>query len=64
MSQKVEMEQGNMKHINDACTALIKEGQLGISDDFTKLNKQWETTTEALQSRIKAIEKGLQYLPA
>nr|XP_027238839.1 dystrophin-like isoform X4 [Penaeus vannamei] len=60
LSQKVEMEQGNMKHINDACTALIKEGQLGISDDFTKLNKQWETTTEALQSRIKAIEKVIE----
>lgn len=57
------MEQGNMNHINDACNALIKDGQIGISDDFTKLSKQWETTTEALQSRIKAIEKGLLSVP-
>lgn len=53
-----------MNHINDACNALIRDGQVAITEDYNKLNKQWETTTQALQSRIKAIEKGMLFSPS
>ncbi|XP_069180920.1 LOW QUALITY PROTEIN: dystrophin [Procambarus clarkii] len=60
LSEKVEMEQGNMAHINETCHKLSKDGHVNIMDDITKLNKQWETTTEALQLRIKSIEKVIE----
>ncbi|KAK8748067.1 hypothetical protein OTU49_016299, partial [Cherax quadricarinatus] len=33
---------------------------VSIMEDITKLNKQWETTTEALQFRIKNIERVIE----
>ncbi|XP_071545202.1 uncharacterized protein [Panulirus ornatus] len=57
LSEKVEMEKGNMAHINETCNKLSQDGHVNLMEDITKLNKQWETTTQALQSRIRNIEK-------
>lgn len=55
------MEKGNMAHINEKCNKLSQDGHVNLMEDITKLNKQWETTTQALQSRIKNIEKGKKF---
>ncbi|XP_042209207.1 dystrophin-like [Homarus americanus] len=60
LSQKVEMERGNMAHINETCNRLSQDGHVNIMEDITKLNKQWETTTESLRLRIQNIEKVME----
>ncbi|XP_069940660.1 microtubule-actin cross-linking factor 1 isoform X2 [Cherax quadricarinatus] len=60
LSEKVELEKGNMAHINETCHRLSRDGHVSIMEDITKLNKQWETTTEALQFRIKNIERVIE----
>ncbi|KAK7085433.1 hypothetical protein SK128_001326, partial [Halocaridina rubra] len=56
LSQKVETEKGNMAYINDACKAIQNEGNVEIVDSVTKLNNQWDATTQDLETQLKRIE--------
>lgn len=54
----METERGNIAHINGMCKELAKVGHVDLLKDSAKLNKHWDTTTQALQDRIADIEKG------